>query len=277
VSFFDVGQGDAALVDLPDGRAMLIDAGGNPSGGIDPGRAALLPLLRARRRTQLDFVVLSHPHPDHYGGLAALLEQLTFGELWDSGQAEPEHDLSPTAAEATNLLARARSQGIRIRKPPELCGQTLQAGAATVRVLSPCPHYDSGYDANDNSLVLRIDYRRRSVLFTGDAEEHAERRLVERGAPLSAEILKVGHHGSRTSSTSAFLRAVAPRLAVISAGAHNPFGHPHREVQQRLRSHARHSLLLATSGGVIAETDGGPWQVQTWAGQRLSLERRTQP
>jgi len=270
-TFVDVGQGDAALVDLPDGRLMLIDAGGNPGGGLDPGRAALLPLLQARRRDRIDVAVLTHPHPDHYGGFAALLDQVAISELWDSGQTEAERDLMPAAAEASQLLAALRVRGTRVRTARELCGRTLVAGAARVRVLWPCPRHSPAHDANDNSLVVRIDHGRHRLLFAGDTEQHAESELIARKAPLRADVLKVGHHGSRTSSTAAFLAAVAPRVAVISAGAGNRFGHPHPEVVERLRARTRNVLSLAEMGGVIVESDGRDLRVHSHSGLRLQL------
>lgn len=271
VLFADVGQGDAALVDLPDGRLMLIDAGGSPGGGPDPGRAALLPLLEARRRARIDIGVITHPHPDHYGGLSALLEHVPITELWDSGQARAEADLRETSAEAVQLLTAASARGTRIRTPPDLCGRAIAAGAARIRVLWPCPGYDSAYDANDNSLVLRVEYGRHVLLFAGDAEQHAETELVARGAPLRADVLKVGHHGSRTSSHAAFLKAVSPRVSVISAGAGNRFGHPHPEVLARLEAQGTQVLNLADTGGTLLESDGRSLWLQTWHGQRFEL------
>jgi competence protein ComEC len=272
VTFADVGQGDAALVDLPDGRLMLIDAGGSPGGGLDPGRAALLPLLQARRRARIDIAVLTHPHPDHYGGLHALREQLPIGELWDTGQAEAEPDLQASSAEAARLVASLRARGTRIRTPPELCGRPRRIAGARIEVLWPCPRYESTHDPNDNSLVLRIAYGRTSLLFAGDAEQHAEAALLARRAPLRADVLKVAHHGSRTSTGEAFLRAVAPRLAVISAGVGNRFGHPHPDVTARLRARAPHVLSLAEVGGTIVESDGTSLRARTFS--RLNIAVR---
>lgn len=248
-TFVDVGQGDAALVDLPDGRVMLIDAGGNPQGGPDPGGRVLLPLLAARRRSALDIVVLTHPHPDHYGGLAALIDAVPIAELWDTGQAAAETDMAGTSSAAQALLERARARGTRILGPEQLCSQERLLGEARARVIAPCPRFDPGFDANDNSLVLRIDYGGRSLLFSGDIEGHAEQQLVAAQAPVRADVFKVPHHGSRTSSSEALLQAVRPEIAVISAGAWNPFGHPHPEVVERLERHAREVIQLGKRGG----------------------------
>lgn len=248
-TFVDVGQGDSAIVDLPDGRVMLIDAGGSPQGGPDPGDRALLPLLAARRRTALDVVVLTHPHPDHYGGLGALLERLPVGEIWDTGQGTAEADFVSTSAATHALLERARARGAEIVQPDQLCGSERQFGDAAVRVIAPCPGFDPGFDANDNSFVLRIDYAGRSILFTGDIEGHAERKLVELAAPLRADILKVPHHGSRTSSSEALLEATAPQIAVISAGAWNPYNHPHPDVLDRLQHHTQQIIQIGKQGG----------------------------
>jgi competence protein ComEC len=249
VTFLDVGQGDCALLDMPDGRAMLIDAGGSLPGGPDPGERALLPFLRAKRRTRLDVVVLTHPHPDHYGGLAALLDAVQIGELWDSGQSADEAELSSTSRRALELVERARAHGTRVLRPADLCGHARHFGAARVDVLWPCPAFDPGFDPNDNSLVLRVALAAHALLFTGDIEAHAEAELVARGAALRADVLKVPHHGSRTSSSEAFLSAVSPALAIISAGAVNPFGHPHAEVLERLQRHHAQVIDLGARGG----------------------------
>jgi competence protein ComEC len=251
-TFLDVGQGDAALLDLPDGTAMLIDAGGNPQGGPDPGERVLVPLLAARRREHIQTLVLTHPHPDHYGGLEAVLGKLRVTELWDSGQATREWQHSGTSERARELLQRAAERGARVLGPEQLCGRARTFGQAQVRVLSPCPSFDPGYDPNDNSLVLHVSYAGRSILFAGDIEAYAEDRLV-RSQQLRADVLKVAHHGSRTSSSEAFVRAVQPRIAVVSAGAANTFGHPHPEVMERLRRQVPQVIDLGERGGTIVD------------------------
>ncbi|MCA9615935.1 MAG: DNA internalization-related competence protein ComEC/Rec2, partial [Myxococcales bacterium] len=246
----DVGQGDGALLDLPNGEAMLIDAGG---GRPDPGERALVPLLRARRRDALAVVVISHPHPDHFGGMHALLAELDagrlrVGEVWDGGQAEAETPHGPAAA----LLRAFRRRGIPVRVP---CGERL-VGGAHVEVGWPCPRFDAGYDANDNSLVVRVRHGQRAFLFTGDVEALAEGALVQSELALHADVLKVPHHGSRTSSSEAFLGRVRPWVAVASQGRGNTYGHPHAEVVARFRTHAIPWLTTRELGGVVIETDG---------------------
>lgn len=267
-TFLDVGQGDGALIDMPDGRLMLVDAGGVIGGGLDPGRAAFVPLLRARRRTKIDVAVITHPHPDHYGGLAALLETMEIGEIWDTRQAEDEHE----GGEYVVMLEQARSHGIRVRPPEDVCGTVHGFGGASVRVLWPCPAFDSGWDANDNSFVLELTYGRRRMLLSGDAEHHTEMSLESSGVLDSIDLLKVGHHGSRTSSTPEFLAALRPRVAVVSAGRANRFGHPHPEVLERLESVSEHVLRIDHEGGVIVRTDGNDFDVRTWRGRRFTLE-----
>lgn len=246
----DVGQGDGALLDLPNGEAMLIDAGG---GRPDPGARALVPLLRARRRDALAVIVVSHPHPDHFGGLHALIDELDagrlrVGEVWDGGQAEAEQPHGPAAA----LLRAFRRRGVPVRVP---CG-SHHVGGARVEAHWPCPGFDAGLDPNDNSLVLRISHGARAFLFTGDVERLAEAALEASTADLRAEVLKVPHHGSRTSSSEMLLSRVAPWIAVASQGRGNTYGHPHPEVVARYAAREVPLLLTRSLGGVVIETDG---------------------
>lgn len=253
-TYLDVGQGDAALVDLPDGRLMVIDAGGAAQGGPDPGARVLVPILRARRRERIDVLVISHPHPDHYGGVAALLDAFDVGEVWDSGQAEGE----APEGEAARLLASARSRGATVLGPLELCGRTRVFGAAHARVLWPCPDFDSGWGPNDNSLVVELEFAGRRLLFTGDVEAHAEHGLARHESLTTVDVLKVAHHGSRTSSTPALLDVLRPHVAIASAGRSNRFGHPHPEVWSRIEARVPCAYRTDRDGGidVRVELDG---------------------
>lgn len=247
VTFLDVGQGDGALIDLPDGRLMVIDAGGVVGTGVDPGERAVVPLLRARRRARIDVLVISHPHPDHYGGMHALLDAFEVGEVWDSGQADAEQPEGEVAA----LLAHARRRGAKVRSPAELCGRAHAFGRARAQVRWPCPEYDAGWDPNDNSLVVELAFAGRRVLFTGDVERHAEAALAEQASLKAIDVLKVAHHGSRTSSAPPLLERLRPRIAVASMGRHNRYGHPHADVWERLEARVPCPYRTDRHGGVI--------------------------
>lgn len=264
-TFLDVGQGDATLVDLPDGSLLMVDAGGAvPGGGTpDPGEHVIAPLLAARRRARVDVVVASHPHPDHVGGLAALATNgMPIAELWASTQAEVE---SPSGAPAT-LFRRLAAAGARRRTPADLCDRPRRFGRAVVELLGPCPRYRPEWDENDNSLVLRISFGAHRLLLAGDIEAPAEGELAGRLA-LRADVLKVPHHGSATSSTPAWLSAVRPRLAVVSAGRGNRFGHPHPEVVDRYRRRGIALRRIDQEGSVMVLSDG----------RRLRIRTATQP
>jgi competence protein ComEC len=235
ITFLAVGQGDSAIVQFPGGGAMLIDAGGDLRwpGRFDPGARDVLPALAELGISRLDVVVLTHPHPDHAGGLATVLERVPVGELWMSPDPDPI---------AKEIRARAR---VPIREPHELV-----ISGVRIEVLS---HYDASRSINDNSIVLRLVHGQTAVLFAGDVEALAESELAQH--ELRASLLKAPHHGSRTSSTDAFLRRVAPRFVVYSAGAGNPFGFPHADVVARARALGARTCSTG-SGAIFAESDG---------------------
>jgi competence protein ComEC len=253
IAVLDVGQGDAVLIDLPDGGALLVDGGGMVGSPVDLGARVIQPVLRARRRRRLDAMVLTHPHPDHFGGLVSTLPTIEVGELWDSGQGE---DLGAGPAYAA-LLGAARARKIPIRRPRDLCNAPRRRGGVTIEVLAPCPGYAPDASANDSSLVLRISYGARAALLVGDAEREEERALLSgaRGS-LQADLLKVGHHGSRTSSAPAFLAAVRPSLAAVSSGVRNRFGHPHPFTLAALAAQGTAVARTDRGGEIVWETDG---------------------
>jgi competence protein ComEC len=236
VTFLDVGQGDAVVIEAPAGETWLVDAGGRlfgePGRGPDPGEQAVWRFLAARRIGTINLAVVSHPHPDHYGGLAALTEHLPIAELWISGD-------DPGDARWTAVVDALRAHGTLVRVVGP--GAVRTAGGARFAVLAGGA--DPGRSVNDNSLVVRLELAGRRVLFTGDVEAPAEEALAS--LDLAADVVKVPHHGSKTSSSSALVRATHPVLAVVSLGAANRFGFPAPRVV----------AAWAAAGAVVARTD----------------------
>ncbi len=269
-TFLDVGQGDAAIVDLPDGQALMVDGGGLVGSPIDVGVRVVAPELRARRRRSLAAVILSHPHPDHFGGLATGLDDVAIGALWDTGEGEREGVGGGYAA----LLGGARRRGVPVVGPKELCGEHV-IGGARVEVLAPCPTFCADRGPNDNSFVLRITYGARALLLVGDTEREEEDILLGTASErLRADVLKVGHHGSRTSSSPALLAAVAPRHAIVSVGRRNRFGHPHPLTLAALAAVGARVWRTDQDGAVVVTTDGTSLDVQSIASPSVDWVKR---
>jgi len=234
VTAIDVGQGDSLLVVGAEGRTMLVDAGG-PVGGVteaaaatasfDVGEEVVSNYLWSRRLRRLDVVALSHAHSDHMGGMPAVLRNFRPRELWVG--------IDPDSEAFRALLSEAREMGVTVRHLR--AGDAFAWGAERVEVLAPSAGYaNAGAPKNDDSLVLLVSLGRGSVLLEGDAEGPSERAMVAGGRLTPVTLLKVGHHGSRSSTTEDFFRAAAPRDAVVSVGRGNTFGHPRGEVIGRI-------------------------------------------
>jgi competence protein ComEC len=256
VTFLSVGQGDAAVVELPRGRVVVVDGGGLP-GAFDPGERVVAPFLRARKIMRVDVLALSHPQQDHYEGLAYLAEHFHPREFWSNGS-------SARAAGFARLEAGLERAGTR----------RLILHAGDVARTDPDTRLEAlhpalgarGLGVNDASLVLRVVHGDVAVLLTGDVEAGGETALVGSGVPLASAVLKVAHHGSDTSSTARFLRTVTPRIAVVSAGYENRFGFPAPAVVERLAAAGAVIWRTDRDGAVRVVSDGATITVRGWDG-----------
>ena len=257
----DVGQGDSIVLRLPDGLTMLVDAGGFARSGFDVGERVVGPALRAMGILRIDILAVTHAHRDHLGGAAAIVKQFSPGAVWLGRM--PEEDRA-----VMDLMRLAAERRIGVVLPRR--GAVLLVGGTRIEVLNPGRGVaESGGAANDDSLVLRITDGDRTALLTGDLEVPLESILVSEARNLSADLLKVGHHGSRTSTSAPFLARIAPRLAVISVGSSNPWGHPDAEVLSRLISAGARVYRTDIDGAVRFWTDGSaPWSAQVLVGDR---------
>jgi competence protein ComEC len=258
VVFLDVGQGDAALVQGRVG-ALLVDAGTALEGGPDLGRVAVLPALAALGVERLDLVVASHADLDHRGGLPAVLAALPVGEVW-----VPRGTLAEEGFEALRAVAHERGVAVHERGQGDA---PARYGDLVVAALWPPGGGATGVSSNDRSLVVRVDLNGRRVLFPGDLEAGAEARLLASGADLRAEVLKLAHHGSRSSSTPSFLAAVAATVGVVSAPCLGRFGMPHERVLAASRE-AGHGLWWTGRDGAVWVAFEGPLRVSSSADPR---------
>jgi competence protein ComEC len=258
ITFLDVGQGDAAVVEAPGGAVMVLDGGGTRDGQFDTGARIVEPFLRARGIARLDVVALSHPHPDHLNGLFRLAERFAVGVFWSSGDdgRNPEYTRFRALLAARKIAAPAVTTMALGPARLEPLGPFVNDGQSE-RIGAP-----EGLTVNDASLVVRLWFAGRAVLFPGDLEADGEGELTGRrdvGQRVDADVLKVPHHGSRTSSSPELIAAVRPRLAIASLGWRNQFHFPAPEVLARYRA-AGTRVLRTDRDGAITLTiapDGG--------------------
>lgn len=258
VHFIDVGQGDSILL-MCDGESMLIDAGDN-----DKGTTVQL-YLKKRGIEKLKYVIGTHPDSDHIGGLDVILYKF-----------DCETVILPNKTNDTNtyrdVIDTINTKGYKITPPSP--GDTCTLGGATFTILGPRRSYD---DNNNNSVVIRLTHGNNTFLFEGDAEESAESDIVNSGAELQSTVLKLGHHGSHSSTSSSFLKKVSPTFAVICCGQGNSYGHPHSETLNKLRESGVQVFRTDEQGSIVATSDGInlTWNVspsQTWqAGEQSAV------
>ena len=263
VTAIDVSQGDSILLVLPDGKTMLVDAGGFPGmermvrkPQIDMGEDVVSPYLWSRRIRHLDYAVLTHGHSDHMAGLGAILDNFRPSELWIG--------VEPESAEWREVRRHATVDNVPIVSLRRGAPERL-LGGANFRVLAPSADYVPGESAaNNDSLVLEITYGTQRILLTGDAERPVEDDLVNSGNLKPVTLLKVGHHGSKTSSSEEFLSQLNPNFAFISDGYKNQFHHPHPTVLDRLAAHHVAVFRTDVNGLSTFLTDGNKVEIKTF-------------
>ena len=249
VQIIDVGQADCTLIKMPDGQNMLIDAGNNSDGGY------LVDYLENEGVEKIDFLIGTHPHADHIGGMDDIIENFEIGKIY-----MPRVTSNTQTFE--EVLQAIKDKGLKIETAT--AGKTVLEGEVFAQFISPVGEYYE--ELNDYSAVLKLTYGSKSFLFMGDAEALAEKEILQK-FDVKSDVLKVGHHGSSTSSHNAFLKAVNPEIAVISVGEGNDYGHPHKSVLKRLEKIGTGLYRTDLNGTVKIYCDGTSIEVKCEKGE----------
>ncbi|MEG6615758.1 ComEC/Rec2 family competence protein [Peptococcaceae bacterium 1198_IL3148] len=240
VHYLDVGQADSILVQLSNGQNMLIDAGNNDDGQLVTG------YLKEQGVKKIDYLVGTHPHEDHIGGLDTVINQFEIGNVY-----LPK--VTHTTKTYQDVLVALKDKGLKVIAA-KAGVEILNEDELQAIIISPInDHYQ---ELNDYSAVIKLNYQHTSFLFTGDAEELAENEILTSGIDVKATVLKVGHHGSVSSTSDKFLAAVNPKLAIISVGTNNDYGHPHQQTLERLNKAGISVLRTDQQGTIIIKSDG---------------------
>jgi len=244
VCFFDVGQGDSAFVEC-NGKTMLIDAGEKKYAD------RIIEYIENRNYTRIDYLVITHPHSDHIGGMPEIIRNFEIGEIFLSC----EHDTRAFE----DMIDAIIEKGLGVLSPSP--GERFELGGAEITVLGPVN--SGGGNINNESIVLKVSFNGRGFLFTGDAEKEAERDILDSCADASADVMKVAHHGSKSSTAKNFLSAVSPEIAVISVGSDNKYGHPDKNTVSRLNGAGTKVYRTDLNGDILITTDGETLEVHT--------------
>ncbi|AYE32961.1 MBL fold protein [Clostridium septicum] len=255
VNYIDVGQGDSELIQIS-GKNILIDAGNNDDLAYN--------YLKNLGITKLDYVIATHPHSDHIGGMATIIDNFDIGTFY-----APK--VTATTRVFERMVTALNNKNVKIKVPK--VGDTLNIGNVTLEFLAPnSPKYRK---VNNYSIVTKLKYGNTSFIFTGDAESLSEGEILQKQLDISADVLKLGHHGSRTSTSKGFLNAVNPKYAIVSAGKGNDYGHPHEETIKKLNEKNIQVFRTDISGTIIAVSNGSTINFTNEDDTSSSIEKET--
>jgi competence protein ComEC len=256
MTFLDVGSGDSILVEFPGKKKMLVDGGGSVYGSFDIGERIVSPVLWDKGIKKIDYLVLTHAHPDHLYGFFSIVENFKIKQFWES--------MSPTENKAYKSFKQKLSSKIIQKKYFQ--GTSIKIGNVDIEILHPPKPENPPVSANNNqSLVMMITYHQTSFLLTGDAEYQAEQKILSHYHDIECQVLKCPHHGSSSSSTPLFIKAVSPRIVVVSVGENNLYGLPDEIVIRRYKRMGAEVYRTDHHGAVKIISDGKNISVTTAA------------
>lgn len=252
VHFLNVGQADCILLELPNNQKMIVDAGNNED------KDTIISYIDSLGIKRFDYLVGTHPHEDHIGSLDSLINTYEIGSIYMP-------NISSNTKTFEDVLLAVKNKGLKINAPTPGSYILNDNQGLSIQVLAPnCNNYE---DLNNYSIVLKVKYKDTAFLLTGDAEEISENEILSKGYDVKANVLKVGHHGSSSSTSQRFLNKVNPKYAVISVGQDNKYGHPHDETIAKLNSAGVQVLRTDTDGTIVITSDGG----------NLTIDKKSSP
>lgn len=242
VHYIDVGQGDCSLI-ICDGETLLIDAGENGH------ETQVINYLRSQGINKLDYIIVTHQHSDHIGGMPEVIEEFDANNIIMPRLTKEQ---TPTNSTYKAFLKAVQASSAKVISSK--VGASYNLGNATFEIFGPVTN--DAEDINSMSVITKVTYGENTFMFTGDAEFYEEKEVVETGADLDCDVLKVGHHGSYTSSGKDFLNAVTPEICIISCGEDNDYGHPHDKALKRIKKHTNEIYRTDICGSIVLESDG---------------------
>lgn len=251
VRYIDVGQGDSTLVLLPDGKNMLIDAGTNS------GAKSLVKELKNSGIEKIDYLIATHPHEDHIGGMDNVINEFEIGKIY---MPKVDSSQTPTTKTYEDVLDAVSDKGLKISRGKG--GDRIIKGE-NLDIMFVAPNSSKYSDLNSYSIAVKVVYGKNSFLFMGDAEQDSEKEIIDSGYNIEANVLKCGHHGSNTATSKDFVEKVSPKYAVISCGKKNSYGHPHEETLDTLNEFGVKIYRTDTDGTVTVKSDGSKITINT--------------